>query len=155
MMKRQQSGFTLVEFLIIIVILCVILIVAVPRIDLWKETAWETKLKELEQSMRLVNSLVYAKACCDDVIIDGNPIATDSGYIDQVEDFAMLIDGVGMPGELDVSFWADNGNGMVHSVGAADPYGCGVKYIRPSDTVIPLGAPGYGQPIYEIKAGSC
>lgn len=151
-MKRQQSGFTLVEFLIIIVILCVILIVAVPRIDLWKETAWETKLKELEQSMRLVNSLVYAKACCGDVIIDGNLIPTDSGYIDQVEDFAMLIDGVGMPGEPDVSFWADSG--MVHSVGAADPYGCGVKYIRPSDTGIPPGAPGHG-PRYEIEAGGC
>jgi prepilin-type N-terminal cleavage/methylation domain-containing protein len=157
-MKLQQAGFTLIEFMIVIVILCIILIVALPRIDLWEGVARETKLKELEHAMRLANSLVYAKACCNNkhgfVTIRGQEIQVEYGYIRDASYFAMLIDGVGKENEMDenVHFWADNMGVRYANTSLGGSDSCGVEYMPPQGMP---GMPGEMNPTYILRVEGC
>ncbi|ENY72025.1 MSHA major pilin subunit MshA [Aeromonas diversa CDC 2478-85] len=87
---RKQSGFTLIELVIVIIILGILAVTAAPKFLNLQEDARTATLKAVEASLKSASSMVYSKAVLkgketssDEVALDiggGKTVATLFGY---------------------------------------------------------------------------
>ena len=61
-MQKQQRGFTLIEFVVVIIILGILAVVAAPKFINLKSDALIANLNGLQGALKSANTLVYSKA---------------------------------------------------------------------------------------------
>ena len=87
-MKKQQTGFTLIELVVVIVILGILAVTAAPRFLNLSKDARIASLQGLEGALKSANSLVYSQAAIngveqnvsDSISVYGQDVAIRLGY---------------------------------------------------------------------------
>lgn len=131
-MKKQQSGFTMIELIMVIVILGILAAVAIPRFANLGGDARQASIEAVAGSMRSASAIVHSawlaagNAAATTVTVEGVDVAVDTfGY----PTTAGIMDAIQLDGNLTVS------GGTVSADGA--PGTCSATY---APAVITAGA---------------
>lgn len=95
---NKQTGFTLIELIMVIVILGILAATALPKFVNLSSDARTASVQALEGSMRSANAIVYAKAAMQNiapggnVLVNGVSVATAFGYAKDATNLALVMD---------------------------------------------------------------
>lgn len=136
--KAQQSGFTLIELILVIVILGVLAATVAPKFANLATDARVAALKGVEAAMRSTNLEVYAKAAVGNqlgatgsVTISGVTVATAYGFASSASFLASAMD-------LDANYTTTTTPATeVRDTGAVAPATCIVTYGAATSAIAP------------------
>lgn len=139
-MRNQQTGFTLIELVMVIVILGILAATALPKFVNLGADARVSVMKGVEGSMRATNAIIYAKAATANqmgvngsVTINGTPVATRYGFALNVTNLVLVMD---LSPATDFTTAATT----ISHAGATAPATCRVTYAAATATTTPTYA---------------
>ena len=144
-MKKMQSGFTLVELIVVIVILGILAATAAPKFMDLSGDARKASLKGLEAAMRDANAMIYAKAAIAGKVggATGTPpvnstIPVNGKDIELLYGFAKDVTNLVLAMDINTTDFDTATSGEIQVAKAPDKTKCKVKYTAPvSATAIP------------------
>ncbi|MHB8256652.1 MAG: prepilin-type N-terminal cleavage/methylation domain-containing protein [Acidiferrobacterales bacterium] len=140
---KKQTGFTLIELVMVIVILGILAAVALPKFVNLGGDARTSVIQGVEGSMRGANAEIYAVAAqasgglgaTSTVTIDGATVNTAYGYAATVTDLKNVMD-LSPSGDFTI---VTTGAGEIEMTNATIPASCSVTYTAATAT----STPGY------------
>ena len=138
-MNNQQTGFTLIELIRVIVILGVLAATALPKFVNLGSDARTATMKAVEGSMRSANAMIYAKAAVavpsqlgatGTLVINGTTVNTVFGYATSATVLASVMDLSPAADFTTVTL-------SISHAGAITPASCRVTYSAATATIPP------------------
>jgi MSHA pilin protein MshA len=138
--KYTESGFTLIELIIVIVILGVLAVTAAPRFIDLQSDAEAAALEGIQSALSSANQLIFAKALIQGqhetedgtvTLEDGTSVATRYGYIA----FSGAFSGNDIRNSLNVDICHHNHNAGLCSTGDSSDYIYDVDQVNGSPVV--------------------
>ena len=139
-LKRDVSGFTLIELIIVIVILGVLAVTAAPRFINLQSDAESAALEGIQSALASANQLVFAKALIQSqheeedgtvTLEDGTSVSTRFGYVA----FDGAFSGNDIQNVLDVNICHHNHNAGLCGPGDSSDYIYDVDQVNGSPVV--------------------
>jgi MSHA pilin protein MshA len=128
MARKNASGFTLIELVVVITILGILAAFAVPRFIAMQTKAREAAIESLQGAVRSAASLTHSMWMVSGqpatVPMEGATITMTNGYPDLNTIISTLVDSSG--------FSYDNTTGIFSKTGATTPATCSVTYVPPA-----------------------
>jgi MSHA pilin protein MshA len=87
-LNKQQSGFTLIELVVVITIIGILAAVALPKFVSLGSDARAAVMKAVEGSLRSANSMIYAKAAANNQLGATGTVTTNGATITTVYGYA-------------------------------------------------------------------
>ena len=152
-MKKQQSGFTLIELIMVIVVLGILSAFALPKFVSLGADARAATVQAAYASIKSVSAMTHASLLAKNtpagasVVVEGGTVAMANGYpteaavaaaagLDVVSDFVAVTPADGV---------------AYKAKGATSDSECTVTYIAPD----PAGTPATTAPTISINVGNC
>ncbi len=129
---NKQTGFTLIELIMVIVILGILAATALPKFVNMGTDARTAAVQALEGSMRSANSIIYAKAAVNNQMGAGPITGIYVGPVQPQTSYGFAANAAALSSVMDTSpSIILSGNQFQYS-GATIPGQCGTSYTAPS-----------------------